>query len=224
MKRIIPFIVLILFLAAFQAGKECQVKIPALEGKYIGDCKRGLAHGFGEAIGKKDRYKGQFKKGYPDGFGQYFYADGSIHSGNWLKGLREGEGIFTFKINKHDTSIVGIWKNDMYVGPKAKAPQIMHKNNIDKCSFSKKGADLNRVLIDFRQNGSHNTSISNLMLSSNSGTQTQLGQLQGFENINFPVEITVRYDTKNKLKTQTYHAYVQFTIFEPGDWTVVLNN
>lgn len=97
-------------------------------------------------------------------------------------------------------------------------------NNIDSYDFRITGGILERVLISFKQNGSQNTRVENLMLNSSSGTITQRGQLKGFDNVEFPVTISVRYDTYNKMGTQKINSYIEFVIYEKGDWEVRLKN
>jgi len=80
------------------------------------------------------------------------------------------------------------------------------------------------VLFDFWQNGSRNTSVEELKLIATNGTMTTSGQLTGFDNISFPVTITVRYTSYNKLHTSTFNAVFEITIFEPGDYEIKLFN
>ncbi|MGE5106277.1 MAG: hypothetical protein ACM3H8_01940, partial [Sphingobacteriales bacterium] len=63
MKSLIAFF---LFISHFVYSQEnqCQVDLPALQGKYEGDCKNNKANGKGTAIGE-DTYTGFFKNGLP---------------------------------------------------------------------------------------------------------------------------------------------------------------
>jgi len=225
MKNFIIFTAIIFLMLSFsiQAQDSCNVLVPNLKGSYSGGCKKGLANGKGEAKGK-DRYKGNFKKGYPNGIGTYYWSTGEIYVGEWKKGKRDGEGSFTFKIENRDTTVSGLWKNDIYAGPMVKSPKVLRVNNIDQYKIKKTGGIQKRVMINFQQNGSYNTEIENLMLTATSGTNAKSGSLEGFDNLSFPVTIVVRYDTYNKLKTMKYNAYIEFTIFEEGDWEVRLTN
>jgi hypothetical protein len=205
------------------AQEECKVLKPAISESYSGKCKKGLASGKGKATGT-DSYEGQFSEGLPWGRGTYTWNNGDVYTGDWKNGLRNGEGDYTYKINDKDTTISGLWENDRYLGPKPKSPQVITKTSIDRYNIYKLGDIKDRVLIDFQQNGMRNTGITNLLLSTDSGTQTNLGYLVGYENIIFPVQIKVSYTTYNKLRSQQFQAIFEFKIFEPGDWRVEINN
>jgi hypothetical protein len=118
----------------------------------------------------------------------------------------------------------GIWKDNIYTGPKPKDPEVVRFTNIDKYEFRKGTTNLNRVLIDFRQNGMTNTQVSNIMMTASSGTETKVGQMIGYENLTFPVTFKIRYNSFNKMKTVRYNCYIEFTIYEKGDWVVKLIN
>jgi hypothetical protein len=205
------------------AQEECKVLKPEISGSYTGKCKKGLADGKGKAVGR-DIYEGQFNEGVPWGKGTYTWANGDVYAGEWKNGLRDGEGDFTFKISEKDTTVNGLWANDRYLGPKPKEPEVISKTSIDRYNIYRQGDILNRVLIDFQQNGMRNTSITNLIMASDSGTETSLGYLIGYENIIFPVVIKVNYTTYNKLHTQQFYANFEFKISEPGDWRVEIFN
>lgn len=219
----ISFIFLLFTVNILPAQDSCKVLMPALKGNYKGDCKKGLANGFGIAKGT-DSYEGHFKKGYPNGTGTYHWATGETYTGEWKKGKRDGKGSYTFKIENRDTTVSGLWRNDIYAGPVIIKPSVVRSHNIDSYIFKKTGGAQKRVMLNFQQNGTYNTEIENLMLTASSGTDAKSGSLVGFDNITFPVTITVRYDTYNKLKTVKYNAYIEFTIYEEGDWEVRLTN
>jgi hypothetical protein len=202
---------------------SCRVLTPELQGTYNGECKDSLADGYGKAAGK-DSYEGYFKKGLPHGKGTYYWSTGEVFTGFWFMGKRNGLGRFTFKINGKDTTITGIWKDNIYTGPKPKDPEVVRFTNIDKYEFRKGTTNLSRVLIDFRQNGMTNTQVSNIMMTASSGTETKVGQMIGYENLTFPVTFKIRYNSFNKMKTVRYNCYIEFTIYEKGDWVVKLIN
>jgi radial spoke head protein 1 len=206
-----------------QAQGNCKVLVPGLQGFYKGGCKHGLAHGKGMAQGK-DKYTGEFRKGYPDGSGTYVWADSSVYVGHWKKGKRFGVGTYSYKVDGHDTTIQGVWKNDKFIGKEERKPLVIVNKYVDSYEFENLGGTRGRVLIQFLQNGGYNNRISNVMVSANSGILTNRGQLIGFDNVNFPVIVTVRYDTWNKMGTRIINCYFEFEIFEPGDWIVRLKN
>lgn len=100
-------------------AQPCSVNVDSLKGQYIGDCKKGKANGKGTATGV-DTYTGEFKNGYPDGYGKYTWKNGSRYDGYWKSGLFDGQGTL---FNTRDTTkadsvgvIKGFWKKGKYVG------------------------------------------------------------------------------------------------------------
>ncbi len=100
-------------------SQPCSVNIDSLKGQYVGDCKKGKANGTGTATGV-DSYTGEFKNGYPDGYGKYTWKNGSWYDGFWKDGLFEGQGTLfkTIDTTKTDSAVVirGFWKKGKYVG------------------------------------------------------------------------------------------------------------
>lgn len=197
--------------------------MPDISGSYKGKCKNGLAHGKGNAQGT-DHYIGRFSKGWPDGKGTYTWANGDEYSGQFVLGKRHGEGTLLLKIQKGDSVLAGLWGEDIYLGPKPERPKVINMFNVDRYRFQYDSDILNRVLIDFFQNGSRNLGIENLMLATSSGTHTSRGRQVGFQSIFYPVEIKVSYTTWNKMHTQQYNVSFVFEISEPGDWVVTIYN
>ncbi len=221
--KLILLSALIVFSSDVKSQDSCIVLTSKLQGTYTGDCKKGLAHGEGTAIGI-DTYMGEWKKGVPHGFGKYIWSTGESYEGEWKKGKKNGRGEYHILNNGKDSLITGIWEMGVYKGKERIKPQIIQNFNIDKYQIHEVNIYQNRVLFDFRQNGARNISIENLKLISNNGTTSQSGSLVGFENIIFPVTIKVRYTTYNKLHTQKVNAVFEITIFEPGDYRIDLFN
>lgn len=221
---------LILFLSLFtfisiqlSAQIDCKVLNPKIDSIYIGKCKKGLANGKGNAIGV-DSYIGKFSNGLPNGKGTYTWANGDYYSGSWMQGKQHGEGILVLKMGERDSIIDGLWEDDKYMGPKPIAPRIITKVGVDRFSIKPAGGIKDRVLIDIRQNGTRNTGISNFLISSSKGVETNLGYSVGYDYIDFPVRIRVNYLTFNKLKSEQYQVIFEFEISEPGDWLVEIHN
>ena len=221
--RFFLFFAVIPFSYSIFAQEDCKVLVPELDSIYFGKCKKGLAHGKGEARGV-DSYIGKFSKGWPNGTGTYTWANGDYYEGGWKEGKRHGEGILVLKKPKGDSLVDGLWEDDDYMGPKPKPPVVIAKTGIERYSIRKNGDIKNRVLIDFLQSGSRNTSIYDIRFSTSSGSETKLGHSIGYEFIVFPVTIRVSYKTQNKLRTVQYDAVFEFKISEPGDWKVELHN
>lgn len=218
------FIFLYILLPLFSnAQEDCKVLMPEIDSIYEGRCKKGLAHGKGLAIGK-DKYEGRFKQGWPDGKGVYTWSSGEVYDGEFVEGMKDGEGEYSYSDNGQDTTLAGLWKNDVYVGPKPKNPKVKQTVSVDRYNFRKMSDVQNRVLIDFYQNGARNAGITDLLITADSGYEFDLGHSKGFKDMTFPVTMLVKYTTPNKLQTRQVYCIFEFTIFEPGDWKVELFN
>ena len=90
--------------------------------KYTGRWKDNLQNGIGIHIWYdnklsnnkffRDRYVGEWKEGKRDGYGKFFYSNGSIYEGYWKNDKKEGFGILFFQDR---TKISGAFKNDILV-------------------------------------------------------------------------------------------------------------
>ena len=52
-------------------------------------------HKEGDGYGES-RYEGQIKGGFPNGYGEVIWCDGSTYKGEWRKGLYHGNGSFDY--------------------------------------------------------------------------------------------------------------------------------
>ena len=96
--------------------EACKVLMSSIAGKYEGSCKKGKASGEGRAEGT-DQYLGEFKEGLPHGKGTYRWQNGNFYEGEWVRGMREGNGGMAYKrAGKPDSVVTGFWKNDVYAG------------------------------------------------------------------------------------------------------------
>ena len=88
--------------------------------KYTGRWENNLQNGLGIHIWYdnklsnhkffRDRYVGQWKEGKRDGYGKFFYSNGSTYEGYWRNDKKEGFGILSFQDR---TKILGTFKNDI---------------------------------------------------------------------------------------------------------------
>jgi hypothetical protein len=226
MKAALIFLLNLLFVSGsltLFSQESCKVLKPEIAGTYDGKCKNGLAHGKGIAFGT-DRYEGQFSKGLPNGSGKYTWQNGSVYIGEWSDGERNGIGRYIIKTASGDSIQDGMWNKDTYMGPKPQNPYVSYKTGVDRYSFQKNNTIKKRVLVDIYQNGIRNRNISNFTMSTTSGSDTKVGESVGYDYIIFPVMIKIRYTARNKLNTISYDVQFEFEIYEPGDWTVTLNN
>ena len=103
-----------------QDQAPCKVLLESISGSYEGDCKKGLAHGKGKAVGE-DTYEGTFKKGFPEGEGKYTWANGDYYEGEFKKGKIEGEG--TRVMAGGDITQEGFFLDGEYIGKETQALQ-----------------------------------------------------------------------------------------------------
>ena len=107
-------------------SQNCSVVTEALKGTYEGGCKNEKADGTGTAVGQ-DSYTGDFKNGYPDGWGKYTWKNGDWFQGEWKKGSREGKGTMHYAEKNPGDSVAGFWKKDKYVGKNEKPYEVTYK-------------------------------------------------------------------------------------------------
>jgi len=224
LKRVFLILPFLAFAILLSAQNDCKVLVPELSGTYVGKCKKGLANGNGKAVGK-DSYEGRFKKGLPNGNGVYTWANGDVYSGFWAFGHREGEGVFKFKYNGNDSVQDGVWKGDIFKGPKPKKPRVVTKRNIDKYAFRLRSKEGTQVEVRVFQGGGDNLNILDYSIIGSSGNSySSSSAVSSLENVVFPVVVKVTYQTWNKAHTVMLNASIEFEIYEEGIWDVSLYN
>lgn len=223
MKKLFVLCVIIAFYSKFGLAQDSEkVLVANISKSYEGKCKKGLAHGNGEAKGV-DTYSGQFKKGLPQGFGTYVWKNGDYYIGQWYKGKRNGEGEFHTKINDQDTVYAGLWKRDKYIGQKTIQPIVNYKSSVDRYNFKRIGEG-SLISISFKQNGTTNTSITDLIVDGDSGIEVEKDNIFSFEDFVVPFKCSVRYRTLNKLQKVGFDVKFEFEITQMGNWELVLHN
>ena len=82
---------------------------------YVGEIKKGKAHGDGVALlSTGSRYFGQWKNNLKHGTGEFYWSDGAWYEGDYENDERSGQGTYHFP--KGDV-FTGEWKNDVRSGP-----------------------------------------------------------------------------------------------------------
>lgn len=222
LKRISLICIFVALSVFLYSQQDCKVLMPELSGTYIGKCKKGLAHGKGKAVGT-DTYEGYFRKGLPSGYGIYTSSTGEVYKGKWKKGMKDGEGEFIFGDSKKDSTLVGIWKKDVYIGLKPEKPNVIHKENVDRYSFRRQ-SDGNRVFIDIFRNGTRNADIEQFRVIGTSGIKTQDEYIVYYEEVVFPFVCKINYKTWNKAHTAQYYVTFEFKITQSGVWKLNIYN
>jgi hypothetical protein len=204
------------------AQSDCKVLLQGISNSYTGSCKQGLANGQGEASGT-DHYKGEFRKGFPDGIGTYTWLTGETYTGEWKKGLREGKGKYTFKYLGRDSVMTGVWKEDKYIGEHALAPYVIeYRNNIGRVTCTRVG-DRPYVKYKFSSNGGESNNIGNLVMQGSSGSENTSASFTGFDQATFPFRGKVIFSASNSFQTADIFCEVRLIINEPGSWIVTIS-
>jgi hypothetical protein len=141
----------------------CAVVIDSLKGSYDGTCSNGKAAGFGKAKGT-DSYEGNFKNGYPDGYGTYTWKNGNYFTGNWKKGIKEGKGELHMRINNRDSVITGFWKKDVYKGL-YETPYVIYNSSseigrVQVAKIDNSGGSISITVEDLKSNVGFNNNSS----------------------------------------------------------------
>ena len=241
MKRItiglIAFIVFLLGLIA--RAQDCKVLVDEISVEYKGDCKKGLAHGTGEAIGENFTYKGEFKKAYPDGNGTLTMNNGNVFTGEWKRGKIYGKGELKEENGKVTTGYFkGTITGFIYMGEDKSSLvgyNIIEQKRMENATieFNKSEEINNKVLIKITENRVRQ--INNFeVLGKTSGILQRVDNSGGrlmadIDNVTFPITLRIQYilpygtqDTviNEGVDNLLAPSLLRFTITEPGFWTV----
>ena len=185
---------------------------------YEGDCREGLAHGFGVARGR-DYYRGKFRQGLPDGLGTYIWANGVKHIGSWKTGKCDGRGRrITVRDGVKDV-VRGTWKNNKLVKKRQRPPyKITYIDGIERVRIYRAGP---REMIEFYPIRHGNIPlIEHFRINNSSGTQNTSIKPYSVEYVTFPFEGTVMFSAPNMFNAYIKLCEVSFRINEPGRWIV----
>lgn len=218
------FLGFILFIGFFtqQNSNPCRVSLDNINSRYEGECRRGLAHGFGIAEGI-DRYEGQFKKGLPHGKGTYTWSNGDVYTGKWRKGQMHGLGRLTKAGN--DIIYRGMWKDGEFVNDydslSDKPPYVIrYQKNITRIRFVKL-SDGDNVFCRVDEAGG-NRPISHVSTFGSSGQYLAYPGKFGFEKVTFPFDGKVVFNVPSRTGFTTFQIELIYEINEPGNWEIQL--
>lgn len=214
-----------LFISELVAQENCKVLVEEISDNYEGECKKGLAHGYGIAK-SKDVYEGEFKRGYPDGSGVYTYSTGRVYDGEWNKGLKEGQGKLVISTFRGDSIVTGFWREDRYLGEKYIPPyEILQESNVERNSIKKMPTNGNhRVVLMIRDYSGNASGISNFIFNTTSGVASGASDRTIIDNIDFPFEGNISYIATSKISGQPINVLFNFVLNDPSSWQIVLKN
>ena len=207
----------------FSQKQDWSVLKKELVGSYVGDIKKGLAQGKGTATGQ-DSYTGDFKKGLPDGEGEYTDSKGNVYRGAFRSGLKEGKGILTLKTITGDSVIIGYWESDRYIGAEKIVPyEISNKTGAVNPRIYSAGAG-NKVELDI-YDPVNSTLITDatIIYTGQATNRTTFGR-NYYEDVVFPIEFDIRYNSHNKLGTTMVANTIHIKISKPGNWVINLKS
>ena len=220
---------LILFLfsglnSAYGQKKACLVDMESIKGTYTGGCKKGLADGYGKAVGL-DTYEGEFKKGLPHGEGIYTWRSGKKFEGKFQNGRMHGKGAVTQNINGADSLTTGFWRQDAYVGMEFLPDVgIVSRRNVDRIAISQEPGNGGRIRIRFIRMGVKNGAITDLQVTADTGIQQlSVGEMY-IDHALFPFNTIITYRTPNKFNTAILDVRVELNVNFDGNWLITLYN
>jgi hypothetical protein len=201
---------------------DCKVLLKEISGKYEGQCKNGLAEGTGFSSGA-DTYYGMFLKGLPDGNGVYTYKDGDVFKGTWKNGLKNGEGEFRYLINGKDSVVKGYWKKGVYKSALKKEEGYLVNSitGIENYSIKKTIDTVNLIEISFEKVNKKYIPR-DLTITNTSGYRPAHNMKVLVAGYVFPVTCSLHFTIP--IGYEEKQCYLTFTIMEKGKWEVFISN
>lgn len=218
------------------SAQDCAVSIDDLTAEtYVGDCKKGLANGEGEARFADFTFKGSFKKGVPQGEGTITFDSGQTLIVETKKGKIFGFG----KLYKGEELLEeGYWKGTLdkyrFMGTEESdllGYKILQKDNIDKSQFKLTKSENNSKQLTIRLADPSNRSISSINVQErNNGqvsqfTETTSRSFVEISAIEFPYVMNLTYNVAaNQGANSSVFVILRFEITEPGDWLLSISH
>ncbi|WP_405291796.1 hypothetical protein [Algibacter sp. Ld11] len=203
-----------------QKTKKNPVKVDAINSKYEGETKKGLANGKGKATGTEDSYEGAFKKGYPHGEGTYTWANGNTYVGEFSKGSLNGKGkLIVLKADKSIDKIEeGYFKDNEYIGLYKDPYKIISDGGVRNTIFQKRSGELNQLTFEVFSNGVA-VPLNKLEITDLNNSLVQvINNLKTISNINFPLKrVQVRFSIDNA------NYDLIFDLYQKGNWHLTIS-
>ena len=199
---------------------HCTVLKAEISDSYSGKCKKGLAHGIGQASGDH-AYHGNFKNGLPHGKGKYTYENLDFYKGEWRNGMRHGNGKLVKASEGFDeeNTRLGLWKNDEFVREIVpEVYKVVRKQNIAMLNVKKIDESANKIEYAMR----NMREVNNFNYHSSSGIIDNVGNGRlVIKEPKFPVTVLIEYDVKTKLSSEhSNHVVVEIKFESTGNWKV----
>jgi hypothetical protein len=212
---------LAIMLNGFSQKTQGPVLKPEIAGKYERKLKKDLAHGKGTATGT-DTYTGNFFKGLPDGEGIYTYSSGDIYTGSFRAGKKEGKGSFIIHGGSKDSILNGYWDSDKYVGKDKLVPYEVSNKTGSVMERIFNTGEGNKVEINVLDPSSKHVAAQ--INATGQYIQKNYTGIDYFENVAFPIEFDIHYSCSNKLKTAIVNSSIRIKLNKSGNWIITLKN
>ncbi len=202
----------------------CQAYLGGVITQYEGDCKRGLAEGFGRTIGE-DYYEGRFKKGMPHGKGNFYWENGDTFEGIWKKGMKDGKGTLVLKRDGlADSVVIGVWREDEYIGTGQTERQykVTRNLNVRKYRFQKISDEINEVEIRITRNTMPFGDFADLVFNGTSGVPFNRADYRGHSGVAYPFTGNISLSAPTQFRTSFYSVLLVYEIYEPGQWVITI--
>ncbi|MEQ8531147.1 MAG: hypothetical protein RIB86_04825 [Imperialibacter sp.] len=203
--------------------KDCEVLMETLALEYDGECKKGLAHGIGKALGSHT-YEGSFKKGYPDGVGTYTWSNGNLYRGEFKNGLKDGKGeLYIRKLGVPDSIVTGYWDKDKYIGEYVSSYTVGQKRNILRTRFVHMADTPNQVEILIQRNGLP-IGVSQLQASADKSPMFESSQtIVAFTKVVYPLtNATINFYAPSAFNSYQLDCELNFEIYREGHWRIFI--
>lgn len=214
---------LLIFTPEPQIQKDCEVLLETIALEYEGECKKGLAHGTGKAIGSHS-YEGSFKKGFPDGVGIYTWSNGNMYKGDFKSGLKDGKGeLYIRRLGEADSIVNGYWDNDKYIGAYKTAYSVGQKRNILRTRFVHMSDTPNQVEFIIQRNGLP-IGVTQLQASADKSPMFENTQsIVAFTRVVYPLtNASINFYSTSVFNSFQLDCALNFEIYREGHWRVFI--
>ena len=204
---------------------DCKVLLDPISDHYEGECKRGLAHGEGIAMGT-DTFRGEFKKGLPHGDGRYTWENGDYYIGEWKKGKRHGKGLMYEAGQPHieDPAKEVVWRKGEKVREVFEGEySVQRKRNVPRTKVELEHQRRNAVEVNIK----NAASIEGILVNSSSGSVSPGYSNEGrreIDQVDYPVTLLIEYTVVNRTRMNRHDVTYEIELETPGFWRITLHH